>query len=56
MYRVEIERKNLKIHYKAWSPVILLINSGLADDIDLTPVVRLLSSVSYEKEAVNQVA
>ena len=56
MYRAEIARKDLKIHFKDCSPVTPINNPGLAEVIDLTPVVRLLSSVSCEKEAVNQVA
>jgi len=49
MYKAEIERKDLRIHFKDWSPVVLSNRSGLIDDIDLTPVVRLLSLVNRQK-------
>ena len=56
MYRAEIERKDLKSHFKDLSPVTLSNNPELTEGLDLTSVVRLLSLVNREGEAVNQVA
>ena len=55
MYKAEIERKDI-IRYKDGSPVNLSNNIELAEDIDLMPIVRLLSLIGHEKETVNQVA
>ena len=55
MYRAEIERKDL-IRFKEGSPINLSNNPELAENIDLMPIVRLLSLIGHEKEAVNQVA
>ena len=54
MYRAEIERKELTIRFKDWSPVILSNNPDLAEGIDLMPVVRLLSLVIHENKEVDQ--
>lgn len=53
MHRTEIERKDLKIHFKDWSPVLPSNQYELIDDVDLMPVVRLLSVVSYEIKISN---
>ena len=56
MHRVEIDRKDLRIRFKDGSPVILSNNSELAENIDFTPVVRLLSLIGHDKEVFDKVA
>ena len=56
MYRTEIERKDLISRFKNSSPVNLSNNPELVEDIDLMPVVRLLSLINREMDKVNQVA
>jgi len=51
MHTAKIARKDLKVHFKDFSPVIEPANLGIANNIDLLPVVRLLSAVNIEQQA-----
>ena len=50
MHTAKITRKDLKVHFKDFSTVMEPANLGIADNIDLLPVVRLLSAVNIEQQ------
>ena len=50
MCKSEVERKDLRILFKDWSPVTLSSHHKLTDDVDLTAVLRLLSLVVSQEE------
>jgi len=52
MRTAQVTRKDLKIHFKELSPSIPSLsssNTGLIDNMDFLPIVRLLSRVNCEQ-------